>query len=320
MRIFITGGLGYIGSKLVDHLYHYDNVEITILDNFSFPCQQDLAASILSKDNRVKIIRGDVYDCDNDLIKDEVLCADTVIHLAAIVGMPACNKVGSDITYRLNQLATEKLVAMLRPAQHFIYPNTNSAYGNSKEEICDENSPMNPISTYGDSKCKAELAAVKHKHHTVFRLATVFGLSPRMRLDLMVNDFTYRAKFNNILPLYEGHFRRNFVHVHDVARAMLHVMKNKYYGVFNLGNDSANMTKLELANLISEYTGCKVEEEEGTDPDQRNYLVSNQKIQQTGFKFNYPLSDGIVELLKLYETLPSNKLARDRIIKGMKNV
>lgn len=316
-KILITGGMGYIGTTLPDFLKSY---QVTIIDNFLFN-QENLIPGLLAKYDNVNIVREDLVVSQEKLSK-ELEDTDVVIHLAALVGMPICNKAGEAITHMVNIGITKNILALAKPETKIIFPNTNSAYGTSPEgSICDENSPTNPISSYGKTKCDAEELVLQSRPNScVFRLATVFGLSPRMRLDLMVNDFTYRAKFNNILSLYEGHFRRNFVHVKDVCRAFHHAIINDLRGVYNLGNDSANTTKLGLAQHISKYTGCVVEEEEGKDPDQRNYNVSSKKLYDTGFKCMYGLDYGIEELLTFYSCMTQWQQHRDSIIKGMKNV
>lgn len=317
MKVLITGGMGYIGTTLPDFLKNY---EVTIIDNFLFG-QENLVPGIMSKYDNVNVVREDLL-ASHDKLAKELEDTDVVIHLAALVGMPICNKAGYNVTYSVNVGITDKILKLAKPETKIIFPNTNSAYGTSPEgSVCDENSPTNPISSYGETKCLAENLVLKNRPNScVFRLATVFGLSPRMRLDLMVNDFVYRAKFNNVLSLYEGHFRRNFVHVKDVCSAFAYAIKNNLCGVYNLGNDSANLTKKGLAEKISKYTGCIVEEEEGKDPDQRNYNVSSKKLYDTGFKCCYDLDYGIEELLDYCSCLTRNKLNRDKIIKDMKNV
>lgn len=317
MKILITGGMGYIGTTLPDFLKSY---QVTIIDNFLFN-QENLIPGLLSKYENLSIVREDLVFSQEKLSR-ELEDTDVIIHLAALVGMPICNKVGESITHTVNVGITQKILSLAKPETKIIFPNTNSAYGTSPEgSVCHENSPTNPISSYGRSKCDAEDLVLKLRPNScVFRLATVFGLSPRMRLDLMVNDFVYRAKFNNILSLYEGHFRRNFVHVKDVCRAFCHAIHNDLSGVYNLGDDSANTTKLGLAEKISKYTGCKIEEEKGKDPDQRNYNVSSQKLYNTGFVCLYGLDYGIEELLDFYSCMTKYKDNREMVIRGMKNV
>ena len=316
MKILITGGMGYIGTSMLEV---FKNHQVTVVDNFLFG-QEYLVPGLLARYENLNIIRTDLMDFSDNIIKQELKDTDVVIHLAALVGMPLCDSVGNSITYSVNTGATKRLVSLLSKNQKIIFPNTNSAYGTSPAgSVCTEDSPTKPISSYGVTKSKSEEIVLEHGNSCVFRLATVFGLSPRMRLDLMVNDFVYKAKFNNVLSIFEGHFRRNFVHVKDVCNAFRFSITDSLTGVYNLGLDSANMTKIELAKKISKFTGCKVEETPGKDPDQRDYLVSSQKLYKTGFKCIYELEYGIEELLEFYKNLPKDIVGRNRIIKGMKN-
>jgi nucleoside-diphosphate-sugar epimerase len=238
--------------------------------------------------------------------------ADVIIPLAALVGAPLCNRdpIGSSTTNRDSILT---LIKHLSQEQRVLMPTTNSAYGTGdKDNYCDENSPLNPISLYAKDKVEVEKALLQHDNAISFRLATVFGMSPRMRIDLLVNDFTYRALNDRFIVLFESHFKRNYIHVRDVARAFMHGIE--HFGEmkgepFNIGLSEANLSKLELCELIRKYLPdfVVIEAPVGQDPDKRNYIVSNQKIERTGFKPAYSLDFGIQELIKGYSMIKNTK-------------
>jgi nucleoside-diphosphate-sugar epimerase len=306
MRILVTGGAGYIGSLLVQHLLQRD-FEVTVVDNFMY--RQTSLASII-RAPKFKLVFGDVRD--EGLMKELLRQTDLVIPLAAIVGAPACDK--DPLTAQsVNKDSVIWMLKQLSRNQRIIMPTTNSAYGSGDENnYCDENSPLKPLSIYARDKVIIENAVMDHSNSTSFRLATVFGLSPRMRLDLLVNNFTFRALTDKFLVIFEGHFKRNYVHLLDVIQAFdLAIDNEKNFSgqIFNVGLSNANISKVELCkeiqSLIPDFTF--LEAATGRDPDQRNYIVSNQKIESLGFRPKVSLRAGLEELikgLKMFEHRP----------------
>ena len=307
-KILVTGGAGYLGSVMVP-LFLHSGHSITVLDNFMFE-QTSLAG--VCHHQRFDVVEGDarVKETLKPLLKD----ADIVVPLAAIVGAPLCDKDPVTAT-STNLEAIKMLVGMLSKNQRVILPNTNSGYGIGESgKLCTEETPLNPISHYGRDKVAAETAVLEHGNALSFRLATVFGMSPRPRIDLLVNDFVYQAVTTGKLVLFESHFKRNYIHVRDVARAFLHAFENfeaMKGGPYNVGLSDANLSKLELCQKIQEHVpGFTVEEDAiGEDPDKRDYIVSNEKIEDTGFKPKYSLDDGIRELIKGYRILQHSNYA-----------
>ncbi len=296
-KILVTGGAGYIGSMLVPDLLEA-GYEVTVVDNFLFK-QNSLAHACRYKNFR--IINGDVRN--QALIKPLLSEADWIIPLAALVGAPICDK-DPVAASTVNHEAPVWMFRQLGKEQRVLMPTTNSAYGKGGAGgVCDESSPLNPISLYAKDKVEVEKALLERENVISFRLATVFGMSPRMRLDLLVNDFTYRAIYDRFIVLFEGHFRRNYIHVRDVVRAFRHGIDNfsKMRGeVYNVGLSEANLTKFQLCERIKKFVPAFVimEAPIGKDPDQRDYLVSNEKIEKTGFNPVVSLDDGLEELIK----------------------
>jgi nucleoside-diphosphate-sugar epimerase len=254
----------------------------------------------------LNVIRGDICNLsDTASILGEF---DIIIPLAALVGAPACS-VNVGLTHLVNYEAQMNIVENTSSDQMILFPNTNSGYGTATDdEFCDENSPLKPISEYGITKCQIEEAFLAKGNAVTFRLATVFGMSPRMRMDLLVNDFVYRAYKEKSIVLFEEHFRRNFIHVRDVAKAFLFGIENfsSMKGeAFNLGLSSANLTKRQLAEKIKEYIPefHIVSAEVGEDPDKRDYLVSNEKLESKGWSPDFKLDQGIKELIKGYQII-----------------
>lgn len=320
MKILITGAAGYIGSKLIDYFSSYEHDhQILGIDNFNYG-QYYLASYLTSK---YPIER---YDIRQDGWLKDIQNYDVIIHLAALVGAPICDRAGSSITYEVNQGPVERLVKVLSPNQRLIFPNTNSLYGASKDTICTEKSVGNPVSSYAITKQKAEEVVLQHPNSVSLRLSTVFGLSPRMRMDLLVNDFCYKARFDNLIKLYQGNFRRNYIHIEDVCSAIhwASVGRGLEYEqeAFNVGNEAMNCTKLQLAQEISKQIPCKIEEREGTDRDQRDYFVSSSKLYNPHNRITAQrsLSDGISELNTFFDALPVSPYMRQSLMKYMSNV
>lgn len=305
MKIFIPGGAGYIGSVLTPYMLE-QGFEVTVVDNFMYK-QNSLAA--VCHHSGFRIFNGDVRD--QQLMKQLVDWADIVIPLAALVGAPLCTKDPYTAT-SINHDATVALIHMIDPQKWILMPTTNSAYGTGdKDHFCTESSPLNPISQYADAKVKVEQVLMQHPNTISFRLATVFGMSPRMRTDLLVNDFVYRAVYDKAILLFESHFKRNYIHVRDVCKAFLHGIRNfqKMRGqIYNVGLSSANLSKRELCEHIQKHipSFTFVEAPIGNDPDQRNYIVSNDKINATGFSPAVSLDEGIMELIKGYSMIKNS--------------
>lgn len=306
MRALVTGGAGYIGSVLVP-VFLQRGYQVTVVDRFMY--RQSPLLDVCHDPN-LEIVRGDVRD--RALMERLVPDHDLLIPLAALVGAPLCAS-HPDEAQSVNVGALNTLLDLRASDQIIIYPTTNSGYGIGQGDIaCTEETPLRPISLYGRTKCEAEQRVLDSGNSITLRLATVFGVSPRMRLDLLVNDFTYRAMSDGFVVLFQPHFKRNFIHVRDVCAAFCHCidhftsMRDQPY---NLGLSDANLSKLELCEHIKRFVPhfYFMEAPLAEDPDQRNYIVSNDKIESTGFKARYSLDDGIRELLKAYQVIrPTN--------------
>lgn len=309
-KILVTGGAGYIGSILVPELLKKGH-QVTVIENFMY--RQPSLAAVVSNPN-LELVYADVRDYLT--VKKYIAAADVVIPLAAIVGAPACAR--DPLTASsINRDSIVWLFKQLSADQQIIMPTTNSAYGSGdKNNYCDENSPLNPLSLYAKDKVLVEKELMQHAKATSFRLATVFGIAPRMRLDLLVNNFVHRAMTDKFVVLFEGHFKRNYVHVRDVSQAFCFAIENpdEVVGeIFNFGLSEANISKEELCKaiqaLLPEFTF--LDAPLAKDPDQRNYIVSNEKIENRGMKASISLSDGIAELikgLKMFEQHPFSNL------------
>lgn len=306
MRILVTGGAGYLGAILVPALLA-ENHDVSVIDNFMYN-QNSLLDCCRFKS--FKIIKGDARD--KSLLKDLMKDADAVFPLACLTGAPLCDK-DPEGARSIILDAVKSILELRSPEQMIIYPTTNSGYGvGEKGKFCTEKTPLKPISLYGKLKVETEDMLLQAKNSITLRLATAFGISPRMRLDLLVNDFTCRAvKFKKI-ELYESHFMRNYIHVRDVAAAFIHGLKNfakMKNEPYNVGLSDANISKLGLCREIKKFvTDLEItESKDGKDPDKRDYIVSNEKIEKTGFKPKVSLSDGIQELIKGFSILDHNK-------------
>ena len=300
-QVLVTGGLGYLGSIVCEHLLAA-GYRVKAVDNLMYGSGQQ-GLYHLCANHAFDFVKGDVRD--EALMAALVREADAIIHMAAIVGAPACDR--DPLLAASVNLDAVRLLARLRsPHQLVIYPNTNSGYGaTSGQEYCTEDSPLRPISLYGRTKVEAEQVLLEQPNTIALRLATVFGMSPRLRLDLLVNHFVYAAFKDRYLVVFEKDFKRNFIHIRDVADCMLHGIANpdRMAGrPCNVGLDSANLSKEELARKVQEYVpGFYIHFAPiGQDPDKRNYIVSSQRLHQAGFVPRRSLDDGIKELLKGY--------------------
>lgn len=303
-KILITGGAGYIGSVLTKKLLE-NNYYVTVLDNFFYD-QLSLLDCVAYKN--FELINGDVRDYD--LVKSLMKDVDIIIPLASLVGAPICKKYPI-LSHEINYNSAINIIENKTSNQKIIMPTTNSAYGTgNKDNYCDENSELKPISEYAEQKVELEKILMKKNLVTSLRLATVFGPSPRMRLDLLVNDFTYRAFKDQFIVLYESSFKRNYIHVYDIANVFLFCIEEIKTNneIFNVGLSDTNISKLELCERIKNILPNLniIESQFKKDPDQRNYIVSNKKIEKCGFKTYYSLEDGIQSLLKVFKVLKSN--------------
>ncbi len=300
MHVLVTGGAGYLGSVLVPTLLA-EGHEVTVVDTFMYG-----QVSLLDccHHRGLSIVRGDVRD--RSLLSTHVKQADAIIPLACLTGAPLCDRHPTDAR-SVNLEAIRLLLELRSRQQAVIFPTTNSGYGVGQEGIhCTEDTPLRPVSLYGRLKVEAEQAVLDAGNSVTLRLATAFGVSPRMRLDLLVNDFVYRAVTDGFLVLFQGHFKRNYIHVRDIARAFVHTLAriDQMTGQpYNVGLSDANLSKLELCAEIKKQLPqfYYVEAAIGEDPDKRNYIVSNEKIERTGFRPQVSLQYGIAELIKGYQ-------------------
>ena len=302
--VLITGGAGYLGSVLAEVLIN-KGYKVTILDNLIY--KQTSVAPFVYNPN-FNFILGDVTD--NAILRPLVESHDVIIPLAAIVGMPAC-KAQPELTVKVNYLQVKNITEWVNKNQMVLIPNTNSQYGSSTE-IITEDSPFKPLSLYAETKCDAERIVLESGNGIALRLATVFGMSYRMRMDLLVNDFVYKALTDGYLVLFESHFIRNYIHIRDIANTFLFMIENYEKcnnNAFNVGLTSANCTKLELAETIQKYIPdlVIVQNNFKQDFDQRNYIVSNAKLESFGWVPTFTLENGIQELIKGYQLITKFK-------------
>lgn len=305
-NILVTGGAGYLGSIAVPDLLAAGH-KVTVLDNFLYG-QSSL--NHVCNDPNFSVVRGDIRV--EKIMKPLLEKADIVIPLAALVGAPICNQDPVGAT-TINHDAITLMLRLMSREQWILMPTTNSAYGSGDENnFCTEESPLRPISQYAKDKVAVEQELMQRENVISFRLATVFGMSPRMRIDLLVNDFTYRAVNDRFVVLFESSFKRNYVHVRDVSRVFQHAIANfpKMKGqIYNVGLSEANVSKKELCERIQKHIPDFIfpDAPVGKDLDQRNYIVSNEKIEKTGFKTSVSLDDGIRELIKGFTMIRNTK-------------
>ena len=303
-KVLITGGAGYLGSVLTEVLLNKD-YHVTVLDNLIY--KQTSVAPFAYHPN-FDFVLGDVTN--ESTLKPLVESHDVIIPLAAIVGMPAC-KAQPELTVKVNYEQVKNITKWTTKNQMILIPNTNSQYGSSTEIITEE-SPFKPLSLYAETKCNAENAVLDSGNGIALRLATVFGMSYRMRMDLLVNDFVYKSLENGYLVLFESHFVRNYIHVRDIANTFLFMIENYEKcnnNAFNVGLTSANCSKLVLAETIKKYIPelVIVQNDFKQDFDQRNYIVSNAKLESQGWLPKFTLEDGIQELIKGYQLVTKFK-------------
>lgn len=302
LHVFITGGAGYLGSILTEHLLD-KGYRVTVLDSLIYG-EQNLNHLCANQD--FNFVYGDARN--ETLVKSLLKTADVVIPLAAIVGAPGCD-LDPLMATSVNLDAIRMINRLRSPQQLIVYPTTNSGYGTKTGDVfCTEETPLEPISLYGQTKSDAEAAVLDSANAITLRLATVFGMSPRMRLDLLVNHFVYAALTDRYIVIFEKDFKRNYVHIRDVADCFMHCIENSAAMIgrpYNVGLDQANLSKEELALKIQEHIPEFFVQfsEIGSDPDKRNYIVSNQRLREAGFVARHTLDDGIRELIKGYRLL-----------------
>jgi nucleoside-diphosphate-sugar epimerase len=299
-KVLITGGAGYLGSILTEVLLN-KGYQVTVLDNLIY---KQISVAPFSYHKNFKFVLGDVTN--DSILKPLVEIHDVIIPLAAIVGMPAC-KANPELTVQVNYQQVKNITKWVTKNQMVLIPNTNSQYGSSTEIITEE-SQFKPLSLYAETKCDAEKAVLDSGNGIALRLATVFGMSYRMRMDLLVNDFVYKAVTDGYLVLFESHFIRNYIHIRDIANTFLFMIENYdrcNNNAFNVGLTEANCTKLELAKTIQKFSPdlVIVENNFKQDFDQRNYMISNTKLENRGWKPEFSLEDGIQELIQGYQLI-----------------
>lgn len=308
MKILVTGGAGYIGSILIPELLKNGH-DVIVVENFIY--NQFPLLDCCHFEN-LTVIRGDARD--KNLISEQLKKVDAIFPLASLTGAPLCSKdpVGAQT---INFDAVKMVVDLRNKDQIIIFPTTNSGYGIGKKgKYCTEETPLRPVSLYGRLKVELEKILLDAGNCITLRLATVFGISPRMRLDLLVNDFTYRAVTDRFLVLFESHFRRNYLHVRDATKAFIHCLKNferMKNEPYNVGLSDANLSKWELCEEIKKQVPnfYFVDASVGEDPDKRDYIVSNAKIESTGFRTEFSIQRGIEELIKGYQIIRRNQHA-----------
>jgi nucleoside-diphosphate-sugar epimerase len=305
-KVLVTGACGYIGSILCEHLLDAE-YQVTAVDNLMY---ENASLFHLCAEDDFHFVRGDVRD--RGLMGDIVGGHDVIVPLAALVGAPACKR---DPAYArsVNLEAIRMLYQVRNPEQLVVFPTTNSGYGSkSGETYCTEETPLEPISLYGKTKVKAEEELLESPNTITLRLATVFGMSPRMRVDLLVNDFVHEAVERRYIVVYEKDYKRDYIHIRDVADCIIHCIESADEMVgraYNVGLDEANLSKQELAEKVKEHVGRFeiVYSDIYSDPDKRNYIVSNERLREAGFTATRTLDQGIEELIKGYRMTPDGR-------------
>lgn len=300
MKILVTGGAGYVGSVLVDELLSLC-YKVRVFDNLSMGGQGLLHN--ISNPN-LEFIKGDIRDFE--AVKKAVKGCDFIVHLAAIVGYPACRK-DPKMSRSINVDGTENIVKAVNKKTPIIFASTGSSYGKLIGKYCTETTPLRPLSDYGKQKADAEKVIAKNKNFVIYRFATAFGMSPRLRLDLLINDFVYKAIKEKTIIVYEKEFMRTFIHVKDMASSFVHAIKNfkKMNGeIYNVGDEDLNFSKEDVAKMLSSLTNYYLHfADAGKDIDQRNYIVDYTKIRETGFKCKVGLREGLEALVKAMDVV-----------------
>ncbi|KAK3744435.1 hypothetical protein QZH41_003177 [Actinostola sp. cb2023] len=309
-RVLVTGGAGYLGSSLVPILLT-QGYEVIIYDQLLWGVSSLLP---FVGNTNLKIVNGNILDVTH--LQECVATCDAVIHLAAIVGYPACEK-DPALSREVNEQGTKNVVGCLRPGQALVYASTGSCYGAILNGMCTEDTPICPLTLYGSSKAAGEKAVLETGNGVSLRLATVFGVSSRLRLDLLVNDLTHKAIKEKHFDLYQGEFRRTFLHVKDAANAFAFALENYHHmdgKVYNVGDEDMNMSKAELAEIVEKLVpDCVITKSmNGEDKDKRNYEVSYKKIQELGFHATITLKEGVEELLKVLPFISEEEAKKAR--------
>lgn len=299
MKVLVTGGAGYVGTTLVPQLLA-EGYKVTIFDNLMFGGDYIMP---FFRNQKFSFVKGDVRNLNT--LKKEIKNADIIIHLAAIVGYPACRK-DPELAEAVNINGTKNLIKATSNNQLILFGSTGSNYG-AVEDICTEETPLNPLSLYGQTKTLAEKMLLEERITIAWRFATAFGVSARLRLDLLINDFTYKAITQGYMVIYEKHFMRTFIHVHDMGRAFLfgiehqNQMKNN---VYNVGSEKMNYSKEQICEMIKERTGVYIHYADiEEDADKRNYIVNYDKIKQLGYTTTISVEDGINELIRALQAI-----------------
>ncbi|MCH7971051.1 MAG: NAD(P)-dependent oxidoreductase [Chloroflexi bacterium] len=299
MKILVTGGAGFVGTTLIPQLLEQGH-GVRVLDNLMFGGDQLLP--FFSNQN-FEFVKGDVRSLAD--IQNALIGCDAVIHLAAIVGYPACRQ-DPALAREVNVDGARNVLEAASPSQKILYASTGSNYG-SLDEICTEESPLNPLSIYGETKAQAEAILMESDNSTAFRFATAFGLSPRLRLDLLINDFAFKAYSEGYLVVYEKDFLRTFIHVYDMGRAFLFALNNwdkTQNEIFNVGSDDLNRSKEQICQLLEKKTDLYVHYADvGEDADKRDYVVSYEKIHSIGYSTTKTIEQGVDELLRAFDAV-----------------
>jgi nucleoside-diphosphate-sugar epimerase len=303
MNILVTGGAGYIGTTLVPQLLSLGH-DVRVYDCLKFGGNGLIP--MFRKEN-FSFVKGDVRDSES--LRPHVSWADVIVHLAAIVGYPACSK-EPELAKQVNVDATRRLVSLVSPEQLVLFGSTGSNYGALADGICTEESPLQPLSLYGETKTEAERIIMSETSGVAYRFATAFGISPRLRLDLLVNDFVNKAINDKYIVVYESHFMRTFIHVHDIARSFIHAIENRegmVNNVYNVGADNMNRSKREICELIKDKVDYYLHlADYGKDADARNYIVSYDKIAESGFGTTVSIEKGVSELVNALQVVQLN--------------
>lgn len=299
MKVLVTGGAGYVGTSLIPQLLG-QNIRVHVLDNLTFGGEQLLP---FFRNSNFTFQKGDIRNKED--VKEAVKGVDAIIHLAAIVGYPACRK-DPKVAVEVNIEGTKNIIKTTSKNQLILFASTGSGYGHVREEVT-EKTPLNPLSLYGQTKGTCEELLRKRGNFVIFRFMTAFGISPRLRLDLLINDFVYKSVTQQYLVVYEKHFKRAFVHVYDMGRSFVFALENSQKmknETFNVGSDKLGFSKEEICEIIKKYVNVYIHYAKvGEDEDKRNYIVSFKKINELGFSTTIDIDQGIKELTEAYKVI-----------------